>query len=200
MRNYFVFDFETTGFDATKDRVTQMTAGRVVNCEVVEIYNRYIKLDIPVPPKITEITGIDNKLLDEKGVDEKEAFHDLYEFIGEKAPLLGHNSIKFDRVFLNFFLKKHGLPETNNYRHIDTAVLFKARELGIRRRPDERFFDFGTKIMDIRKYGLKFNLLHCCDCLKLNVTQYQAHRSDSDIMMTHLVYQHFYQQHLKTKA
>ena len=192
MTNYIVFDFETTGFNAQKDRVTQMSAGRVVNGEIAEFFNQYIKLDIPVPEKITELTGITNALLDEKGIEEKDAFEQLYSFIGDRLLLVGHNSIKFDRVWLNHYLQKHGFSAPNNYRHVDTAVLFKARELGMKRDKTEQFFDFGMRVMNTYAKDVLFNLGHCCKTLQIDVSDCTAHRSDSDIIMTHRVLQYFY--------
>ena len=188
MKEYIVFDFETTGTDPLKDVVTQIAAIHIKDGKQIGSYNKYIKIDREVPEKITAITGITNKFLNEKGISERAAWVGFSIFIG-KNKLLGHNCINFDRLFLNFFFNKYGLDMPHHDQYYDTAVVYKARKLNIVRGSGETFYDAAIRVMSIRAYGVKFNLSLACKELKIDVSHLEAHRADADVQMTNLLYQ-----------
>lgn len=199
MKNYVVFDFETTGFSAENDHVTQMAALKVQEGKEPELYTAYVKVPVPIPEKITELTGITDAILAEKGLDMQTAWSEFYKFI-EGFPLIGHNSIKFDRLFLNHNLRKFNLTPPSDYTHYDTAVVYKARKLKLARPEGERFFDFAMKVMNIRAYGVKYNLSLACQELNIDCSAFTAHRADSDVQMTNLLFKYFVEEHKQKKA
>ncbi len=95
--NYVVFDVETTGFSANFNKLIEIGAVKVHNGQIVDKFQRFVKIDIDVPEIITELTGITNEDL-ENGVELKEALIEFYEWSKDHV-LVAHNAI-FDMQFL----------------------------------------------------------------------------------------------------
>lgn len=184
---YVVFDFETSGLDENSCQVTQMSALRVVGGQRQMPFNLYLKCDKKLDPKVTELTGITDELLASQGVDHETAWKQFAEYIGGWA-LVGHNSINFDKKFLDVAFRHFGLKEPGVSRHIDTAMLYKAWKLGERQRFNESHFMFATRIGMIRAKGVYFKLTLAMQELGIDCTGFTAHRSDADVEMTNLLY------------
>ena len=98
---YVVFDFETTGLSPTNDEPTQLAYAILnENLEIIDKGNFYFKVAQRIPRKVTELTGITNKMLNERGVDILDVI-DIIESIFEDSIAIGHN-VRFDLNFLNF--------------------------------------------------------------------------------------------------
>lgn len=97
--DFVVFDLETTGAKAPPCRITEIGAYRVRNGMVAEEFHTLVNPQMPIPPFITGLTGIDDEM-----VRDAPAFSDvadaLLEFIGN-AVLVAHNA-RFDLGFLNY--------------------------------------------------------------------------------------------------
>lgn len=184
---YVVFDFETSGLDENTCQVVQMSALRVVGGQRAVPLNLYVKCPKPLDAKITELTGITDQMLVEQGVDEESAWKQFAEYIGGWA-LVGHNSINFDKKFLDVAFTKHKLKAPGVSRHIDTAMLYKAWKLNERQRFNESHFMFATRIGMIRARGVYFKLTLAMQELGIDCTGLTAHRSDADVEMTNLLY------------
>lgn len=96
----FVFiDFETTGLDPVVDRVIEVAA---LLCSVDgREHGRYQTLvnpGVPVPERITELTGIDTPLIQRDGITSSNAIIDLQSFIGGRT-VVAFNA-EFDEKFL----------------------------------------------------------------------------------------------------
>lgn len=90
-------DIETTGLDSQKDAIIEIGAVRFNGHRVEGEWETLIHPGRPIPPFITQLTGItDQMLLRAPAV--KDVLPDLVRFIGD-APILGH-SIGFDLSFL----------------------------------------------------------------------------------------------------
>ena len=48
-KRYVVFDIETTGFSATKDKITEIGAVKIENGKIVEEFNQLIDPAYPYP-------------------------------------------------------------------------------------------------------------------------------------------------------
>jgi len=116
---YVIFDLETTGFDAKKDRILEIGAVKLLNGAVVDEFHRRVKPNGPVPPFIQQLTGLTDELLAD-APELEDVIGEFLPFIGDAA-LVAHNA-EFDMRFLNAALEESGYLE---YRGeiIDTIAL-----------------------------------------------------------------------------
>lgn len=96
---FVVFDLETTGAKAPPCRITEIGAYRVRNGEVTEEFQTLVNPETPIPPFITNLTGITDEMVSD-APRFADIAHDLLGFIGDSI-LVAHNS-GFDMRFLNF--------------------------------------------------------------------------------------------------
>ena len=127
---YVVFDFETTGFNATSgDSIIEVGAVKLLNGEIIDRFQELIDPGKKLATAITEVTGITNQDLKGKR-SESEVIADFKEWIGN-LPLVAHNA-KFDVSFLESAYNKCGfLPLDNTV--IDTLELSRALEPNVYR-------------------------------------------------------------------
>ena len=76
---FCVFDTETTGLDPGVEYLTEIGGVIVRNGEVVEEFDTFVKPGKPITPKITELTGITNEMVD-NAPSEDEALKAFLEF------------------------------------------------------------------------------------------------------------------------
>lgn len=114
-------DIETTGFSAVYDEVTQISCIKEYKGETSD-FTVYVKIrpETQISPKITELTGITKELLNEKGIDVKDALKQLIDFIGDGV-LIAHNS-RFDIPFIEEKIKRE-LGIKKSFSHIDTLSM-----------------------------------------------------------------------------
>jgi DNA polymerase III epsilon subunit family exonuclease len=121
-KTYVVFDIETTGFSAEKDKITEIGATKIIDGKIVETFGELINPQINIPRHITEITGITNDM-----VKNKKTISDvLPRFLNfcKGSTLVAHNA-SFDVRFIKHNAANLGLKF--EYEIIDTLAL--AREL-----------------------------------------------------------------------
>lgn len=90
-------DIETTGLDFSKDTIISIGAVRDTP-EENETFCEYIKTTRELPENIEKLTGITSTLLNEKGIDLKDALSKLRDFLKDSV-VIGYNS-SFDENFL----------------------------------------------------------------------------------------------------
>lgn len=124
----FIFvDVETTGTRATRDRITEIAALKVVNGELVDRWSSLIYPECKVPAQITQLTGIrDDMLVDAPRF--AQIAESLREWLGD-GQLVAHNA-RFDYSFLRNEFKRAG----QDYR----AALICTLRLSRRIAPQER--------------------------------------------------------------
>ncbi|MCL2496532.1 MAG: exonuclease domain-containing protein, partial [Clostridiales bacterium] len=94
---YVIVDVETTGLDAATDELIEIAAVKLRRGLVMEEFCTLVKAQHPIPPFISELTGIhDDLLIDQPGP--REAVDLLVEFIGT-AEIAAHNAA-FDAAFI----------------------------------------------------------------------------------------------------
>jgi len=122
--DYTVFDFETTGLSAERDRVIEMAAIRVRNGHVVGEFSTIVNHpDITeLPAKITEITGITTEMM-RAGMDEQISFAILNRMMNGNI-IVAHNAA-FDLGFLHHGFSRFGRTFTNPF--IDTLTISRDR-------------------------------------------------------------------------
>ncbi len=105
IKDYISFDLETTGFESDNDFIIEIGALKVRNGKVCERFIEFIKPPIPIPDRITEITGITNEMVECARTTEK-VIHDFIKFC-ENYMLIGHN-ILFDYKFIKTYAVEYG--------------------------------------------------------------------------------------------
>lgn len=108
------FDTETTGINIKSDRIIQISFKKIelvdfklIETKCLEFFINYGKR-FHLQNSITELTGIFDEDLQEKGISSKEAAKLIYDFINEnsKALFVAYNT-QFDINFLNVFLEEN---------------------------------------------------------------------------------------------
>jgi DNA polymerase-3 subunit epsilon len=95
-----ILDTETTGLDAAKDEVIElaMVKFRYSDADaitgVTEIYQSFNEPSAPIPPAITELTGITDAMVAGQKVDAAA----VDAFVGDANIVIAHNA-RFDRPF-----------------------------------------------------------------------------------------------------
>lgn len=124
-----VFDTETTGFSADKDRVIQFSGIKYTidsNGEMHEkdVLDLYINPERTLPPKIVELTGITDEMLFDVPVEE-EQFPLIEAFLDGVQVISGYNN-PFDMRFLNAMYARYNKTIEFPY---ELDVLEMARDL-----------------------------------------------------------------------
>lgn len=96
-QEYVVVDLETTGGRSEYHRVTEIGAVKVRGREVVGTFQSLVDPERKIPPKITQLTGISDRMVSGKPVF-AELADEFREFVGESI-LVAHN-VPFDYGFL----------------------------------------------------------------------------------------------------
>ena len=121
--NTFVgLDIETTGFSANYDDIIEISAYKVEN-GVAKEYSVFVKpVQAKLTQRITELTSITQEMLDNEGIDIKDALQGLMDFVGNSY-IVAHNA-KFDIPFIEEKILKY-LGIEIKYSYIDTLNFAK---------------------------------------------------------------------------
>lgn len=97
IKDYVALDIETTGLSPRRDQILEIGAVKVAGGRLQERYASFVNPGIPIPPFITQLTGIDNEMVRfERNI--RPVLEEFLEFCGDSV-ILGHN-ISFDYGFL----------------------------------------------------------------------------------------------------
>ena len=122
IKDYVCVDIETTGVRPKWDRIIEIGAVKVRDGRKVETFSKLIYPGIPIPERITDLTGITNEMI--KGQDKiQQVLPEFIEFAGDDL-LLGHN-IRFDYSFL----KQNAINEKLTFEKSGMDTLKIARKL-----------------------------------------------------------------------
>lgn len=124
------FDTETTGLECSECQIIELAMITVIDGKIVEEYDRFIRVDGKLPPRITEITGITDQMLDDEGFDEAEIAEDLRERLTPDTLMIAHNA-QFDLSFVYSLLERH-YPDAHEILSkmdwLDTLSVLKDRK------------------------------------------------------------------------
>ena len=118
-----VFDLETTGLDLVKDRIIQISYIKVMPDGTEERGDHIINPECPIPPVITQLTGISNE-----DVKDKPTFKQMAKILEEKftgCDIAGFNSNHFDVPLLAEEFLRAGIDfDFSKCRLIDAQTIF----------------------------------------------------------------------------
>ncbi|NMB54256.1 MAG: DEAD/DEAH box helicase family protein [Leptolinea sp.] len=97
MTSIVSLDIETTGLDPQNDAIIEIGAVKFNGSRIEAEYSQLINPGRPIPPMITQLTGITNEMV-HREPPIKAVIQDFENFVGN-CPVLGHN-VRFDLSFL----------------------------------------------------------------------------------------------------
>ena len=112
---FVVFDIETTGFSAEKNKIIEFGAVKVENGVITDRFSTFVNPEVPIPYRIQQLTSIkDEMVLDAPTIESV-----LPEFIKfcEGSILVAHNA-GFDTGFVKVNCQRQGFPF--DYTFVDT--------------------------------------------------------------------------------
>lgn len=118
---FICFDIETTGLSAARDKITEIGAVKVVNGEIKETFSTFVNPEMPIPQKITQLTGITDDMV-KSAPSQSEAVTAFLEFAGDNV-LVAHNA-PFDTSFIRKACENMG--REYNCTSIDTVAISRA--------------------------------------------------------------------------
>ncbi|MCL2530628.1 MAG: PolC-type DNA polymerase III [Oscillospiraceae bacterium] len=152
---FVVFDLETTGLNAQRDRVIEIGAVKFAGGEVLGKFQSFVDPKRSLPERITKLTGITQDML-AGAPDEWEAALAFAEFCGEGAVLAAHNA-SFDVGFMRALHQRHG--GSFDYACVDTLTL-------------------AQMLLDLKNYRLNTVAEH------FRLGAFNHHRADDDARVT----------------
>ncbi len=115
---FVVFDLETTGLKPATEEITEIAAVLVREGEIRDSFQTYVNPHKPIPPEITELTGISDETVAD-APDLPEALDKFFAFLGDRV-LVAHNA-GFDLSFLKAACKR--LEIEREFTYIDTLEM-----------------------------------------------------------------------------
>lgn len=106
IKDYVVFDLETTGLTVEEDSIIEIGALKVRNGKVIGRFMEFLKPNEPITPMITSITGITNEMV-ASARNTEDVIREFVQFC-EKDVLVGHNII-FDYKFMKKYANQYGM-------------------------------------------------------------------------------------------
>lgn len=149
VRDYVVFDLETTGLSPATDEIIEISGIKVRGGKAVEDFSTLVNPGRPIPFAATSVNGITNSMV-KNAPCVREALGDFLDFAGGDI-LVGHNIHTFDTNFLydgavrelgkkvqndyvdTLYMAKACLPELSHHRLTDVAAHFQIATEGAHR-------------------------------------------------------------------
>ncbi|MEJ8734951.1 MULTISPECIES: PolC-type DNA polymerase III [Mediterraneibacter] len=115
---YIVFDLETTGFSAIKDKIIEIGAVKVINGEIVDSFSTFVNPKRPIPFEITQLTSItDEMVMDSPAIET--VLPEFLAFVGDGI-LVAHNA-GFDVGFIEQNCRYQDIEP--HFTYVDTVAL-----------------------------------------------------------------------------
>lgn len=146
-RDYIVIDIETDGLDYKKNNIIEVGAVKVLDSKN-EYFQALIKTGKKIPEQITDLTKIDEKLLNNEGREIEEVIDDFLNFL-ERLPIVGYN-LNFDIMFINKVLRSLNKNHLLNKRY-DLLTYVKK---------EKKFLSSYTLSNILKEYGIQKNQPH----------------------------------------
>ena len=98
LKDYVVFDLETTGTSCDSDQVVEIAAIKVINGQIKEEFSTLVNPGRPIPYYASRVNGITDDMVKDAPEFQPVLIRFL-EFVGD-LPLVGHNIHTFDLRFI----------------------------------------------------------------------------------------------------
>lgn len=123
VRDYVVFDLETTGISSKYDEVIEISGVKVRNGQVIDEFHALVNPGRAIPPGASRVNGITDEMVAE-APPFCDVLKEFLDFAGENV-LMGHNIHSFDMKFIYRDSQKYydGIPG-NDY--VDTLKLARS--------------------------------------------------------------------------
>lgn len=149
VKDYCVFDLETTGISPNYDSVVEISAVKVIGGEVVDEYTTLVNPHRPIPYGASHVNGITDDMVKD-APDFEVALKEFLDFAGDLV-LVGHNIGSFDMKFLyrdamsfwgktvgndfidTLYLSRACLPQLHHHTLTDLADIFNIDTKGAHR-------------------------------------------------------------------
>lgn len=95
--SFVVFDLETTGFSPTRNRIIEIGAVKVEKGRITDRFSTFVNPEVPIPLRITEVTSIDDSMVEDAPLIET-VLPEFLEFC-KGCVLVAHNA-DFDYSFI----------------------------------------------------------------------------------------------------
>lgn len=128
---FTVLDLETTGLNAKKNAITEVTAIQYRNGEEVDKYSTLVKPAEPISEEVELLTGISNDMV-RNAPALVMVLSELSHFVGEAPIIVGHN-VAFDIGFLREKVSQSGLDVFQDRYNLARA--FCTRVLAVKTLP-----------------------------------------------------------------
>jgi len=167
MINKICLDFETSGLNPYHDDIIEVA---IKNIDNKNSYNSLIKpkSNECISEKITEITGITNKLLKEEGKDWITVYKEINQFLLSNLKsfsyisLISHNGETFDFIFLR-------------------KILNELQKLGIKTIPIHKIIFIDTLLLSKRLLPRRMSYKQGSLCKIYNINIDGSHRAMNDV-------------------
>lgn len=121
---FTVLDLETTGLNAKRNAITEVTAIQFQNGKEINKYSTLIKPAESIPEEVELLTGITNEMV-RNAPALIMVLSELAGFVGESPLIVGHN-VQFDIGFLREKLSQNGLDAFIDRFDLARAVCTRA--------------------------------------------------------------------------
>lgn len=119
---FVVLDLETSGgAPHLGAAITEIGAVKIMGGEVLDTFSTLVNPRHPIPSYITQLTGIDDALVNDSPPIES-VLPDLFDFLGDEETVFVAQNAPFDLSFLKFAASLHGY-KWPAFRVLDTAIL-----------------------------------------------------------------------------
>ncbi len=119
---FVVLDLETSGgAPHLGAAITEVGAVKVKGGEVLDTFSTLVNPRHPIPSYITDLTGIDDALVNDAPPIES-VLPDLFHFLEDETTVFVAQNAPFDLSFLKYAAREHGHPWPP-FRVLDTAIL-----------------------------------------------------------------------------
>ena len=169
VRDYVVFDLETTGINPQQDSIIEISAVKVAEGIIAAEYSTLVNPGRHIPAPATAVNGITDKMVaDAPAIGE--AIGGFWDFIGNSI-LVGHNIHTFDMNFAydaalgalgrelandyidTLYMARHCLPELGHYKLTDISEYFHISTDGAHRALNDCPVCGGMLCLRKGKYG-----------------------------------------------
>jgi len=203
--DYITLDFETNGLpkggDTSLVDIIEIAYTVSTNRQIVKQLSQLAKPAQPLPAKIIEITHITDAMLVGMPTPLEVAKLTFPDVVNSDLPIVGHNIIGFDRLFLDKYCDLLGLKRIDTSRYLDTAAMFKSYRKGHRAKssqynlPNDQksFFRWGEVMLEKSwsEDSVKYNLDAAIGYLA--IPQFgistERHRALYDVILTTRVFE-----------